>query len=69
MPPQANILADYRARKMRRRGATFREVARHSGTTLPKVKQALRDAPPGRARRGFRREIKEAGGLKRWWDS
>ena len=47
---------------------SFRDIATATKTTLPAVKQTLADAPPGKMRRELRQEIKDAGGVRRWWD-
>ncbi len=63
-----DILDDDRARTMRKRGATFREIAADSHASLSDVREALRNADGGRMRRAMNREIREAGGLKTWWE-
>ncbi|MGH3635674.1 MAG: hypothetical protein ACRDTS_16620 [Mycobacterium sp.] len=63
-----DIITDYRARKMHRDGASFRDIADHAGASLSRVRKSLRDAPGGRMRRDMRQEIRVAGGLRAWWD-
>jgi hypothetical protein len=63
------IVSDYRARRMRAQGMSFREIAAETGTSLTRVRASLRDTSTGRMRREIRKEIRAAGGLKRWWDS
>jgi hypothetical protein len=62
-----DVVADYRARRLRARGRSYRQIAETSGTSLTGVRRALAAAPAGKARRELRREIRRAGGLQRWW--
>ena len=62
-----DIIRDYRARKMRAEGATFRDIAADTRTSLTRVRKALQGAPASRQRREIRQEIREAGGLRPWW--
>jgi hypothetical protein len=63
------IVSDYRARRMRAQGMSFREIAAETGTSLTRVRRSLRGIDTGRMRREIRAEIRASGGLRRWWDS
>src|SRR6516225_4645334 len=62
-----DIVGDYRARLLHEQGMPFREIAERTGTSLTRVRAALRTAAPGRMRREIRAEIRGAGGLSAWW--
>jgi len=64
-----DIVGDYRSRRMRKRGVSFREIAARKGVSLTRVRASLREAPAGAMRREVRAEIRRAGGLHGWWRS
>lgn len=65
-----DIIGDDRSRRMRRKGMSFREIAQESAVRLPRIRDSLRaDAGTTKTGRELRREIRKAGGLKRWWDT
>ena len=64
-----DILRSSKAKRMRREGASFREIADALGLPLHRVKRQLRDAPGGRNRREMRDEVRDAGGMHPWWDN
>ena len=64
-----DIITDYRARRMRERGMSFRDIAAQTGTSLTRVRASLRESKGGAMRREVRAEIRRAGGLHGWWRS
>jgi hypothetical protein len=44
---RVDIIGDHRARAMRRRGLTFRQIARERGVSLTRVRASLREASAG----------------------
>jgi hypothetical protein len=62
-----DIVGDYRARRMRKAGMSFRQIAAQTGTSLTRVRRSLRKTKGGRMRREVRAEIRKAGGLSGWW--
>jgi hypothetical protein len=66
---RVDIIGDHRARAMRRRGLTFRQIARERGVSLTRVGASQREASAGRMRREIRAEIRRAGGVKAWWNA
>ena len=64
-----DIVGDYRSRRMRKQGLSFREIATRTRTSSTQVRRALREAQGGAMRREVRAEIRKAGGLHGWWRS
>jgi hypothetical protein len=63
-----DVIGSYRAKKRRRDGLSFRTIAGEARSNPTRIRKSLRDAPKGRMRRELRQEVRQAGGLRSWWD-
>jgi hypothetical protein len=63
-----DLINGWKTRRSRKAGESFRDIVADADAPLHRVKRQFADAPDGRRRREMRREIRDAGGWRAWWE-